>query len=728
MKSQQIEDKFNFSLKSSFSIGLAITAAIIMCSLMFSIKIFAAGGVGGGGSGSGGGGGGASYGTRNGHGWVVYDVNGWGPTGGFRNGTSWGSVQATCQNANATSVMVFGIANPGGDVRGYNFVQDYSIGRWNAGSIVDHGKATVIPTGWASSAFFNLPSHGVDITPFTFGGNGGNVSWFCAGLDPTRHDPAGDAVANCNAGFQGWALDADNLFAQLGIGIVIKRPNEAWNSSNFRLNGVADNPIPNPPFNTAALLAFGVGGNRGYTIPMPSQFTDNTTYDWMALAANAPNTQGNPLGISIIGQGTFTCPPPPTYYDLTPSVPIINNNTGVVQFSVDNSASGVSRQTGGVGVDIVRNIWINNNRAFSATASNTQIAGYGNWARTETVIVNSGDVICAQIDVGPSAGQTDGAYTRGWVSAGGLGVTCVTVVAKPYFRVYGSDVVVGKNFVDSSGVCPAGKNPNASINTFSMDRPGVGWVGSGAQFAVSATGTISSFISASMHNGVTSGTGVPFPANGIYFGNGSNPTPGGNDQNGYAGCLPDYERYVANNGGFPAPANRSISQSDISSSTATQIFVDGDITITGTGIRSDINDTTAFGSIADIKPVVVIARGNINIEPGVDNLYGLYVALPRADSTGGTINTCYTGGSPTIACNNTLTVNGSFVANKVELNRLAGDIRNATANEDDTSTNIAEKFIVTPEFYLSFTNVHNSSQDANSVGQYRSLDGLPPVL
>jgi len=419
----------------------------------------------------------------------------------------------------------------------------------------------------------------------------------------------------------------------------------------------------------------------------------------------------------------------PKHYDLYPSFTVdTDNNT--VNFTVENSRDGLSRQSNGEGVEYRRSITVNGVSVYSNTSS---VVFGPNTVTSNPVVIgqalNPGDIICPHTTVNPSTGITDGATTVGIREYGnGNPGTCVTVVAKPYFRVYGSDVVVGKNFVDSSGVCPAGKNPNASINTFSMDRPGVGWVGSGAQFAVSATGTISSFISASMHNGVTSGTGVPFPANGIYFGNGSNPTPGGNDQNGYAGCLPDYERYVANNGGFPAPANRSISQSDISSSTATQIFVDGDITITGTGIRSDINDTTAFGSIADIKPVVVIARGNINIEPGVDNLYGLYVALPRADSTGGTINTCYTGGSPTIACNNTLTVNGSFVANKVELNRLAGDIRNATANEDDTSTNIAEKFIVTPEFYLSFTNVHNSSQDANSVGQYRSLVGLPPVL
>ena len=52
----------------------------------------------------------------------------------------------------------------------------------------------------------------------------GNVAWFCTGINPARHDPTGSAVVSCDGGFQGWALDADNLFAQLGIAIVIKKP------------------------------------------------------------------------------------------------------------------------------------------------------------------------------------------------------------------------------------------------------------------------------------------------------------------------------------------------------------------------------------------------------------------------------------------------------------------------------------------------------------------------
>ena len=58
-------------------------------------KAYADGGVGAGGSGSCSSScsGGGHY-TRNGWGWVIYQVSGPGPTDGFRNGTSWASAKA----------------------------------------------------------------------------------------------------------------------------------------------------------------------------------------------------------------------------------------------------------------------------------------------------------------------------------------------------------------------------------------------------------------------------------------------------------------------------------------------------------------------------------------------------------------------------------------------------------------------------------------------------------
>lgn len=69
------------SRKQVITTSLIIAISILSISLLTSSKVFAGGGIGGGGNASGGPSGGGGYSTRNGHGWMVYDINGPGPSG-----------------------------------------------------------------------------------------------------------------------------------------------------------------------------------------------------------------------------------------------------------------------------------------------------------------------------------------------------------------------------------------------------------------------------------------------------------------------------------------------------------------------------------------------------------------------------------------------------------------------------------------------------------------------
>ncbi len=727
-----ILNKVFSSRKNIILMGIVLAMVFVGSSLALSSKAFAAGGVGGGGSSSGGAGG---HQTRDGHSWMVYDVNGPGPTDGFRNGASWGAVQDTCQSANAGSIMIYGVADGNQDIMGYNFTSSWEAfaGHYAPGTSVDHGRATAIPTSWAQTAFNELPSRGVSTFGFTFGVN---VSWFCSEINQTNHDPAGQALADCNAGFQGWALDADNLFAQLGIGIAIKHAGAATWDPSLTVYTTGNQPIPNPPFNTVALAAYGVGGDRGYTTPIPSQLKDGSTYEWIALAANATGTPGNGFGFSSIGTGTFTCP---AEWDVGVDVVCdIDSGTAIFTFSRNGNIAG--------DVTVTRNVRLNDPTQV-ILSNETTVYNNTNWP-TGSIEVSSN----------PAVGQTMDASIS--VSPGGSGSlsnsgndsrACPTTgphSAKPYFRVYGGDVVVGRNFT-SGGTCTG--STSAEIKSFAQ-HPSSGWRGSGTELAARATGAIDGFLSASTR------PGSPSAPAGLSFGNstgvGSTPIANfgaikpGNDSAAYAGCIPDYySEYI--DGKFPDQAtidehNLANSASKVGDASGSgewssngvidvaksgYYFYEGDLTITDNVILDDYNfDGSAAGAdMAQIPKFVLIVRGNIYIAPNVTELQGVYIAQPGPGG-GGTINTCAGAGHTWEECrDNQLVVQGSFISSDLKLNRLKGDINNANPGEGPGASEIAEVFIFRPD--LMFSKAGDEAHDPTTrPTEYDSIVGLPPVL
>lgn len=416
-------------------------------------------------------------------------------------------------------------------------------------------------------------------------------------------------------------------------------------------------------------------------------------------------------------------------YDL---IPDLSPSDDVVNFVVNNIGDGASRQAGGAGARIDTRIWrtrggVTQSVYYSVTdepngaAYDKLIEPGTSWSRSTPIPggVNPGDVICAEIGVHPGAGITDGAVTdNNWRTAGGLNVNCITITAKPSLRIYGGDVVVGRRFKTGTDTCPA-KKTDARIDTYSLNKGGA-WVGSGTQFAASATGAISGFLSASMHNGAGGGAEVPKPIKGLSFGNVNDPA--GSDTNGYIGCMPDYDTYVkSQNGTYDPPVN--INQVSVDGNTnAKRFFMQGNVTITSDLISSG----GPWSSLDKIEPIIVIVKGNITIDPSVKQIDGLYVAIPEADGSGGVINTC--GGSMSDCRTNKLTVYGAFVANKVSFNRLHGDMAKASGNEPSNSNEIAESFVFPPELYLALMYNDALPPVPSQVGKYDSIVGLPPVL
>lgn len=341
-------------------------------------------------------------------------------------------------------------------------------------------------------------------------------------------------------------------------------------------------------------------------------------------------------------------------------------------------------------------------------------------------VAQVGDSVCQTVTVRPTAGTID---TNGSIVSSN-GVTqespaaCERVVGKPYFRVYNSDVSAG--FI----TCP-GWTTSMSNGTIIGQNKGTGQ-GSGTQLAAFAIDQINGFSSA------TGRTAAPIPPKGLTFSNVGAGTYGTGFGSGF--CAHDY--FGTRPAGLPTPpGGSSVNLSSVSSGNYTYtgnvqvggnlgsgkkitLYVDGDVFI-----DSDIAYSGSWTSIADIPNFSLIVRGNVYIRNTVGNIDGLYVAQPNGGS-GGSIYTCAFGaGSIPDAdgfyddCDTQLTVNGAFIAKTVRLMRTNGSLKDSANNENRTSGTMAERFIFSPEAWLS-----SSIKPGSGTEPYESITSISPVL
>jgi len=292
-----------------------------------------------------------------------------------------------------------------------------------------------------------------------------------------------------------------------------------------------------------------------------------------------------------------------------------------------------------------------------------------------------------------------------------------SVANKPYFQAYGGDVSVGAGFGESCG-----KVPGATIIGFGRIT-GSGYAGASSQLAVFALDQITEFASGQDRD-------VSNPKNLTFANDGSgapNSTYGGGLDPSNIACIPDY--WAGATGILSG--NQNITGRTVSLGAKPTIYVDGNARITGSilyagGTYTDINQIPSFR---------LIVKGNIYVAPSVTELNGLFVAMPRLDGGGnpipntGRFYTCSnstgtgppaTSGEIDDCATSNLTIYGSVVADTIKLARTYGSLKDATTSDVYNTANPAEKFIYTPEVWL--------TSDFSQDGGVQAYRVLPPVL
>lgn len=321
-----------------------------------------------------------------------------------------------------------------------------------------------------------------------------------------------------------------------------------------------------------------------------------------------------------------------------------------------------------------------------------------------TISGGSSENVPSPLNITAAAGR----YTVTWtISDGGVPpINCsrsFDVVAKPYFRVYGGDVLAG---APAFGGCP-GLTSNKNIIGWNKGTAATGFAGAGSQLAAFAMRTIDGFASAG-------GRASPGPAKGLSFANTGSAPYGGNFGGQF--CTTDY---FAEPLSPPLSGNRTLStMPPLTAGGATNYYVDGNVRITG-----PLTYPGGSWSLGTVPSFRLIVSGNIYIAPGVTQLDGLYIAQ-------GTIYTCANGFNPMPAngtfhgnCGAKLTVNGAFIANRVKLMRTTGTLLQSISGEGSTAGYIAEVFNFSPELYLT----PPSTPDLEAP-DYDAITSLPPVL
>lgn len=395
----------------------------------------------------------------------------------------------------------------------------------------------------------------------------------------------------------------------------------------------------------------------------------------------------------------------------------------------------------------------NNSSSPPALSGNSYIYSYTN---IPTPAPNKlGDQYCGTIDVN---------FTSGWINRnnsiinkGAAGTSnpaaCDLIVNRPYFKVYGGDIVAGGSFKDATtGTCTTAPGQGNLIGQYrlgsgppSNGNGGPGTGGAGTQFAAIAVLKVSGVASAMLR------FSVPTSVSGLTFANTTANLPAdkfGGDFGAPGYCAPNYfDDEQFKDARISSSSTSAINVSNIITDVPTgkqtkikpalgvltitaplpvntrhTLFVDGNVSINSNIAYAPL---IASNNPDDLPYLTIIAKGDILIDPSVTRIDGLYIAQSGGASNPGHIYTCAGLASATIplGCSAKLTVNGAFIANRVVMQRTNGTLRDSPRErEPSTSANIAELFQFAPEMYIGRPIFKERS------APYDSIKGLPPVL
>lgn len=321
--------------------------------------------------------------------------------------------------------------------------------------------------------------------------------------------------------------------------------------------------------------------------------------------------------------------------------------------------------------------------------------------------------------IGPtSAGRYDVSWTITFTGGSQRCSDTFVVADKPYLAIYGGDAMAGVSEIASGGC-----TTNANAGFLTWNKGSTEYSGAGTQFAAMALGEIRGFASALNANP----GGNPSKPQGLAFANTGSLVSLGTGLFGGRFGGPSGSSFLDN-----ASCNLISGTPTITNAADLPTLVTDDQFMLVTNQDVPINDNisysddTSWTEIADIPNFKLVVVGhNIIIDGGVDNLDGLYVAIPDSSGNGGMIFTCDVTGDPATdsslynKCNRQLVINGAFVAKQVRFLRTHGTLGAAGlggANE----LNAAEVFHYGPEMWL--------PRNRNLTIDYKAMTGLPPVL
>ncbi len=413
---------------------------------------------------------------------------------------------------------------------------------------------------------------------------------------------------------------------------------------------------------------------------------------------------------------------------------------------------------------------------------------FGNRDYTDTYNIPAntsqlGDIYCVYItlDYGHGwRGPGNGKYANeGPAQANSCGRPCEagaicnptpSVVNRPYIRTYGGDVAAGGGFGTSCGRTDSKILSFMRPMQYHISGAPDGQSGSGGQLAAFALGEIRGYTTASTRTGppnVQEPKGLTFAHNNSAPAQSNDPLLGGN-MSGDGWCMPDYfssTQFVENDRKNVSSSTASIDPFNLENEKQTvrnisgnklrivgsnvaqydrrhTVYVDGDVFI-----LNNLMYRTSYGAgTASIPNFTLVVKGNIYIDNDVTQLDGTYIAQPDARSNSGRIYTCAlesSGDNPVTAPTSLftecgaqdnpassprrqLTVNGSFIAQRVVLNRTGYSLRDSLFREEANNTKAAETFKFSPEVYLSPPVFRANSTQTS--GDYQYISILAPVL
>lgn len=532
----------------------------------------------------------------------------------------------------------------------------------------------------------------------------------------------------CNGDLSGWAFDPLATSTSISVDVWVDGP---MGTGSHLGTFTADQPRPDVD------AAYGITGNHGFVIPIPSNYQDGEDHTFYSYAIDPYGIENSGAStITMTGCESFHVAPGSSGAELLPSYedptsfgntsPNTDSSVTVTYGTSNNPFYGPSSTSypSYPGVPDSPYYYYTKNGALYGPSGGIPspngsgrfgVGGYPNETKylapsAPVTTIVAGDTYCLIAGVTPSDGFIDRngniLPTPSTNPNPDTSSSCDIVQNRPFYKVYGSGAAAGGAFSSVDSSCTGG-GELAGWNNDTGVSPASGDFGASAQFSALGLGDIIGFASGQTPNFGRWPAALSFantnpadissdtynPDLGGHFGGTQCLTSEIAPAN--ATSLPSNNISALPSGSYTVNGPVTLNAGQIAAGKNISIFVNGDVYITG-GPDSGITYAGSSGSWklngngSSNTPsfTLVVNKGDISIDPNIVELDGIYIAQPTtATSTDGEIFTCDPGAGPPPPsfttslysnCKNQLTVYGSFVANQVKMLRTFGSLRDET--------------------------------------------------